>query len=255
MSQTVEQRFLSVIRAQLLGLGNKVAHDFSKESFEAELKALTSDPVYEKFSFNQAEYVLIRFMGRISISVGRRLGEIYDKVPRYAAAARFNLTPIQVAPSIGGLELDIGLSLSNLSEADVSHVKAISSKFFNSDDIKSGLGIEIRYNFNPNDSSRLRKDVKMGELLAELGMKPIYLVFSTISPRNDAITRLKNSGWNFLVGNDAIQFINELIDMDIQAMLDRPEIKSEIKKIVDEILKSLVASHAFNTVIDKYKTT
>lgn len=163
-------------------------------------------------------------MGRISISVGRRLGEIYDKVPRYAAAARFNLLPEQIAPIIEGLELDIGLPFPSVTETDIAHVKTVCAKYFGDGDIEKGIGIEIRYNFNPNDSSRLRKDVKMGELLAAAGMKPIYLIFSNISPRNDAISRLKGTGWNFLVGEKATEFINDLIDMDIQFMLDKPAI-------------------------------
>ncbi|RFS18666.1 hypothetical protein DVR12_27365 [Chitinophaga silvatica] len=251
MNQTVEERLLAVIRQQLEGLSNKVKTEFSQENYEKELLSLTGDPVYSKFSFNQAEYVLIRFMGRISISVGRRLGEIYDKVPRYAAAARFNLTPVQIAPTIDGLELDIALNFSEVPESEVVHIKEVFKKYF--DGIPAnGIGIEIRYNFNPNDSSRLRKDVKMGENLAAEGLAPVYLIFSSISPRQDAIARLTNAGWKFLIGDPAINFINELLNLDIQSILDRTTIKTEIKRIVDEILKNLVTSHAFNQVVDKH---
>lgn len=252
MKQELENRFIEVIRLQLQGLANKVTNDFSKENFKAELAALGSDPVYEKFAFNRAEYVLIRFMGRISISVGRRLGEIYDKVPRFAAAARFNLIPEQIAPIIGGLELDIGLKFSELNAADQEHVIKVCKKYIGTLG-KKGLGIEIRYNFNPNDSSRLRKDVNMGNLLLKAGLKPVYLVFSSISPRKDAISRLTTSGWTFLVGQDALKFITELLEMEIQSILDKPLIKAEIKKIVDDIMSAMVKSHAFQQVVAKHK--
>jgi len=253
MSQEFEDRFLGVIRHQLQGLSNKVTNDFSKENFETELSSLQTDPVYEKFAFNRAEYVLVRFMGRISISVGRRLGEIYDKVPRFAAAARFNLTPEQIAPVLDGLELDIGLKFSQLSLADQQHAAAVFKKYTIADLDMSGLGIEIRYNFNPNDSSRLRKDIHMGELLTAEGLKPIYLVFSSISPRQDAISRLTTSGWTFLVGEPALNFISELLGMEIQTVLDKPVIKVEIKKIVDGIMSDLIKSHAFQQVVQIHK--
>src|SRR5689334_20750639 len=133
MSEDFEERFLQVIRHQLLGLSSKVLSDFSKENYEYELAGLQTDPVYEKFSFNRAEYVLIRFMGRISISVGRRLGEIYDKVPRFAAAARFNLTPEQIALKLAGLELDICLNFAQLSQEDQQHLAAVYKKHLGAD--------------------------------------------------------------------------------------------------------------------------
>lgn len=253
MNQEFEDRFLGVIRHQLKGLSNKVTNDFSKENFENELVSLQTDPVYEKFAFNRAEYVLVRFMGRISISVGRRLGEIYDKVPRFAAAARFNLTPEQIAPVLDGLELDIGLRFSELNFQDQQHLAETFKKHTGVDLDMSGIGIEIRYNFNPNDSSRLRKDIHMGELLAASGLKPIYLVFSSISPRRDAISRLTSSGWTFLVGEPALKFISELLGIEIQTVLDKPMIKAEIKRIVDGIMSDLIKSHAFQQVIEIHK--
>jgi hypothetical protein len=253
MSQELENRFIEVIRYQFKGLATKVLGDFSKASYDAELAALNTDPVYEKFAFNRAEYVLIRFMGRVSISIGRRLGEIYDKVPRFAAAARFGLTPEQIAPRYDGLELDIGLKFAGLSLEDQEHVNNVFKKHIGSDLDTPGIGIEIRYNFNPNDSSRLRKDVHMGELLVDQGLKPIYLVFSAISPRKDAISRLKKSGWVFLVGAAALAFVTELLEIEVQSILDKPAIKEETKKVVDEIMKQMIGSHAFQEVLAKYK--
>lgn len=251
MNQEFKDRFTSAIRHQLKGLSDKINNDFSKENYDYELSNITSDPIYEKFTFNRAEYVLIRFMGRISISIGRRLGEIYDKIPRFAAVARFKLTPAQIAPKIDNLELDIGLRFSELNEEDQQHILNIFKKFVGADLETTGLGIEIRYNFNPNDSSRLRKDVHMGEMLVTEGLKPIYLIFSSISPRNDAILRLTKSGWTFLVGANAISFINELLEIDIQSILDEPLIKSEIKRSVDEVMNSLVNSYTFRQVSQK----
>jgi hypothetical protein len=253
MSQELENRFIEEIRHQLKGLASKVLKDFSKKNYEEELAKLDDDPVYEKFAFNRAEYVLIRFMGRISISVGRRLGEIYDKVPRFAAAARFGLSPNEIALKLDGLELDIGLKFSGLSKPDEKHVRKVYKKHIGSDLDTLGLGMEIRYNFNPKDSSRLRKDVHMGKLLSTQGLKPVYLVFSSISPRQDAIARLTTSGWTFLTGKAALDFITELLEIEIQSILDKPAIKNETKKVVDDIMRELVGSHAFQQVIKKYK--
>lgn len=234
---------------------NKVENDFSKENFDAELAKLKSDSVYSKFSFDREEYVLVRFMGRISISIGRRLGEIYDKVPRFAASAKFNLSPNQVAEKIGGLELDIGLRFSEITPPDKLHITTIVKKHTALDvSDTNGIGIEIRYNFNPNDSSRLKKDVDMGNRLKDLGLRPIYLVFSSISPRQDAISRLTNSGWTFLTGTDAINFANELLTIDFQKILDKPVIKKEVKKAVDEIFKLLVDSYPFQKINEKHSS-
>src|SRR3954468_23657411 len=99
-------------------------------------------------------------MGRMSITFGRRLGEIYDKLPRFVASARFDVAPEQVAEKFNGLELDIGLRYSLLSGPDREHLAAVLAEY-GADGTETGVGIEIRYNFNPNDSARLRKDVDM----------------------------------------------------------------------------------------------
>lgn len=249
MNNRVEDRLIESIKHQLNGLADKVSRDFCENNFNQELESLKSDPVYEKFSFDRAEYVLIRFMGRISISIGRRLGEIYDKIPRFAAVARFNLSQQQIAPILEGLELDTCLKLDNLSDDDKTHVKEVYKKYIGKDLNTNGIGIEIRYNFNPNDSSRLRKDVRMGQLLVQQNLTPIYLVFSSISPRQDAISRLTTNGWTFLIGNNAINFITELLGVEIQSILDKPEVKEEIKQTVDMIMKSLLESYAFKQIL------
>jgi len=124
------------------------------------------------------------------------------------------------------------------------HVKSIiSSHFPNYNNLS--VGIEIRYNFNPNDSSRLRKDVDMADLLTNNGYFPIYLIFSSISPREDAISRLTRGGWNFLIGNQAASFMNELLNVDITAILDVPSIREEIRTEVTSIMRELFNTYAF----------
>lgn len=251
IQQQLETKFLEAVRHHLAGLRQKVENDFGKSSFEEELSQLTSDPVYPKFGLNSADYVLVRFMGRVSISIGRRLGEIYDKIPRFVAAARFNLTPEQVAPSIRNLELDIGLKYSNLSEDDRDQIIRIIGKHFKDVTGRKGVGIEIRYNFNPNDSARLRKDDDMAKYLLELGLMPVYLVFSSISPRDEAIARLQRAGWNFLIGDKAIAFGKELFSLDLAEILDRPRIKQEIQREVDRIMQAIKSSYAFKKVVGR----
>jgi len=251
MSKDFERKFIEAIDSHLKGWALKVNNDFSKANFENELNALKGDPIYADFKFDTPEYVLIRFMGRMSISIGRRLGEIYDKIPRFAAAAKFDLNPQQISPKFDGLELDIGIVQSDISEPNKEHLNTICQKYFK-EKLAGGLGIEIRYNFNPNDSSRLRKDVEMGEVLRKQDYTPVYLVFSSISPRQDAISRLEKSGWNFLIGADAVKFMNELLEIDLETILKKKEISEEIKKSVDAIMKSIYDSHAFQEVLKKY---
>ena len=249
----VESKFLEALRHHILGLKSKVQNDFGKKSFEKELADLRADPIYPKFSFDSPEYVLIRFMGRMSISIGRRLGEIYDKIPRFLAAARFNLSQQRVAPKFDGLELDICIGFSDLSADDRRHVETVveSSSLLSafSPQKHQGLGIEIRYNFNPNDSARLRKDVSMANHLSHAALLPIYLIFSAISPREEAIARLQRAGWTFLIGQDAVDFAQSLLGLNLAEILDRPVIKAEVKKDVAEVMKAMIESYAFQHVM------
>jgi len=249
----IEQKFLESLRHHLSGLRSKVENDFSKVSFEYELNELRRDPVYSKFAFDSPEYVLVRLMGRMSISIGRRLGEIYDKIPRFVAAERFGLSPDQVAPKLHELELDIGLRFSDLTYEDIVHVKKTVNQYLQFAKSSNGVGIEIRYNFNPNDSARLRKDVTMADYVKADGLLPIYLIFSVISPRDEAITRLQRAGWNFLVGESAISFARELFGLDLTQILDKPNIKTDIQKKVSEIMQAIISSYAFQVVIAKHQ--
>lgn len=251
----VKEEFLQSLRHHLDGLRRKVELDFSQVNFEHELAELIRDPVYSKFSFDSPEYVLIRLVGRISISIGRRLGEIYDKIPRFVAAARFNLTSQQVAPMLENLELDIALRYSLLSRSDVKYVKTVLEQYIGVNTLSNGIGIEIRYNFNPNDSARLRKDVAMAKYVVAENLLPVYLVFSAISPRQEAISRLQRAGWKFIVGETAIEFAQALLGMDLGSILDEPTVKAEVKKEVDAILKSMIMSHAFQKVIERHMGT
>ncbi|QFS35130.1 hypothetical protein [Burkholderia cepacia] len=245
MTTQLENEFINHLRHHLAGWRQKVQGDFSKENFEIELAELNGDPVYPRFFLNTPGYVNIRFMGRVSISIGRRLGEIYDRVPRLLAAARYNLSPQQVAPKFGGLELDIGLSFSQISVEDANFVRATCAAHLPKTTIANGIGIEIRYNFNPNDSSRLRKDEDMASKVKAAGLTPVYLVFSSISPREEAIARLQRAGWNFIVGQPALDFATALLGLDLSTILDRPAVKAEIEKEVGGMMNDIKTSYAF----------
>ena len=246
-SYTVEERLLEAIEHHIKGWRKKISDDFSKENYLKELNALKGDPVYRKFAFDTPEYVLVRLIGRMSISIGRRLGEIYDTLPRYAASARYNIDPSIIAEKFNGLELDISLRFDQLKKEDADAVRAliqlqpINAPMQN----YSGLGIEIRYNFNPNDSARLRKDVQICKHLKKSGLLPVYLIYSSISPRDDAISRLERAGWFFITGNDAELFTNALFDVDFLGLLERPDVKKRIRRKIRTLLRKIYSSEAF----------
>lgn len=242
-----EEKFLAAMRHHLDGWRKKVTADFGAASYDEELQKLAGDPVYHKFAFDCPEYVVVRLMGRMSISVGRRLGEIYDKIPRFVAGARFNIAPKQVAEKFNGLELDIGLRYALLSDKDRAHVASVLSRYEAASPI-TGVGIEIRYNFNPNDSARLRKDVQMVEYVKEAGLLPVYLIYSSISPRHDAIARLRRAGWIILQGTEASDFTTALFDVDFLGIMERPEIQERIHAEVRQIMRTIYESHAFRQV-------
>ncbi len=246
--KNIETKFLESVKHHIEGWRIKVETDFSKGNFDKELAALKSDPVYSKFAFDVPEYVMVRLIGRMSISIGRRLGEIYDKLPRYVASARFNIDPEAVAEKFNGLELDIGLRFDLLSQQDRDELANILTPHLDSIEGFSGLGIEIRYNFNPNDSARLRKDVQMCEYLVDEGLIPVYLIYSAISPRDDAISRLTRAGWRFMQGTDASDFTTTLFGIDFLSLLDRDDIKKEIHREIQEMLQSIFDSEAFGSI-------
>jgi hypothetical protein len=241
-----EQRFLDALDRHLQGWEDKISRDFSALNLKAEVDALRGDKVYHDLGFDTPEYALVRLVGRMSISVGRRLGEIYDKVPRFVAAARFGLQPAQIAEVFDGLELDISLRGRLLNSADRAHIEGLIAKM--SPVGCSGIGIEIRYNFNPNDSSRLRKDVEVASKLKAAGLFPVYLIFSSISPRNDAIARLTRGGWYFLQGESALSFLNELLGVDINSVLSDPVIAERTRARTNELMQSIFNSDAFRSL-------
>ena len=243
----IEQKFLHAIEHHIRGWRQKIDDDFGVASYEKELENLRSDPVYSKFGLDCPEYVLVRLMGRMSISVGRRLGEMYDKLPRFLAAARFNVTSEQVAEKFDGLEIDIGLRYSLLSQEDRIQV-ASALTAYGADGSENGVGIEIRYNFNPNDSARLRKDVDMARHVQAAGLFPLYLIYSSISPRDDAIARLTRGGWQFVQGNNATNFTRRLFGADFLGILDRPDLQARLHKEIHELLVSIFHSYAFSQV-------
>lgn len=238
-------RFQAFLENQLQGLADKVTADFSVENYEQELAALKSDSVYSSLGFAIPAYVLVRLMGRISISIGRRLGELYDKIPRLVAAARFELEPEVLAPKLGDLIIDIGLDYELLKAEEVAEAKVSATKHLGTDGTETGLGIEVRYNFNPNDSSRLRKDEAMAGHILDKGWTPVYLVFCSISPRDEAIARLKRAGWHFRIGADASAFARDLLGLDLETILSGTELVDAASTKVQEIMQGLLDSEAF----------
>lgn len=239
--------FMVHLRHHLKGWQAKVESDFCAEGHDAEMASLASDPVYSRFHLNSSQYVFIRLMGRMSISIGRRLGELYDKIPRIAAQARYGLRQNQVVIKFGILELDVGLTLADLSPVDQQYLTSVCAAHAGVD-IRAyrGLAIEIRYNFNPNDSSRLRKDVDLAELLRGEGYYPMYLVFAENSPRlEDAVARLTRAGWHFVIGTPALAFMADVVGFDISSVLDRPEVSEEIKREIELLSSSIKGSYAY----------
>lgn len=244
-------RFLELLTRALDGWHEKILLDFSEASFDAELSDLLSDEVYKSFGLAEPEYVLIRLMGRVSISVGRRLGELYDNLPKFVAATRFGLTPEEVAEKIDNLKLDVYIPFDKLTKTDLdASIAVVQSSLGLDASISEGLGIEIRYNFNPNDSARLRKDVAMAEGLIARNLVPIYLVYSGISPREEAMDRLTRAGWNFLVAGDASTFTKELLGLDLAKFFEDKDVKNVIADGVDRMMVAMMESVAFSKAVD-----
>lgn len=241
-------RFVEELRHHLEGWKDKVDTDFAEKNFKKEIEGLVEDPVYAKFHLATADYVFIRLMGRMSVSIGRRLGEIYDKIPRFAAQGRYELKRDQVVTKLGGLEIDIRLKYSDLKDNDLASLKLTIRKFLKIDpSVCNGLGIEIRYNFNPNDSSRLRKDKQLAGLMIDDGLYPVYLVFADNSPRlEDAVKSLQKAGWNFLVAKPALDFMAEVVGFDITSVLEQETVSDNIKKETEAIMEKIWSSYAAN---------
>lgn len=250
---TIREQFIEKLRRHLDGWKQKVLEDFSEGAFKGELQSLMDDEVYAQFHLACEEYVLIRLMGRVSISIGRRLGEIYDKIPRLLVLARYQLEQKDVALVFSKLRLDIGVPFAKLSKLDLKYVSGLVQQYLGIETREAmGLGIEVRYNFNPNDSARLRKDCEMAALLQTAGYAPIYLVFSSISPRDEAIARLKRAGWSFLVGDEAICFMKDLCNMDFRHILEDPVVSSEVKKAIGDLMGMIYGSSHMQKVAKKY---
>ena len=253
-TQTIEDKFIKELKHHLDGLKQKVENDFDNDSFEKELLSLKSDPIYPAFSLATDEYTLIRLMGRISVSIGRRLGEIYDKIPRLIAKTSFDIPAERLAPKMGNkLELDICIPFDVITKDNKKHVISTTLPYTKKVD-KNGLGIEIRYNFNPNDSARLRKDVDMVNYLKEDDLTPIYLIFSSISPRDEAIARLKRAGWIFIVGTEAVRYAHKLFRLDMAGILNKETVQSEIEKEIKSIMKTLYTSYGVKKIFKKYRS-
>ena len=257
LDSNLRESFLKQLRHHMKGWEEKVHELFYTQEFNEGLQLLKSDPVYSRFGFDIPEFEIVRRIGRMSISIGRRIGEIYDKVPRLMAQAKFGLTKeivaqkIPTASSGSGLEMDILLPYEKFDDhGEVRRVRELVSSLDNSGfpSGSKGIGIEIRFNFNPNDSSRLRKDVELGKALQDNGFLPIYLIFTENSPRDEAILRLSRSGWNFIIGNEAKQFMHHLFEADFTTILDEPTISKEIKSYSKKLMRSIFTSPAYKTI-------
>ena len=250
--EIIEEKLIQQLDHHLNGLKEKINNDFNQEAFNIEINALKSDSLYKNFHLASKEYALIRLMGRISVSIGRRLGEIYDKIPRLIAQYAFDIPEDRIAPKMGGkLELDICLPFDVINQRNRQHINEVIKKYADNQ-YKNGVGIEIRYNFNPNDSSRLRKDVDMVKYLIDEKLTPIYMIYSSISPRDEAIARLKRAGWQFVVGEAAFNFSKELFKIDISKVFEKNSVNSEIKIKIKEIMETLFLSYAFQQIVNKY---
>ena len=130
LQATMRSHMVRSLRWHFAGWKAKIQRDFSATGYATELDSLRGDAVYHLFSFDRPEYALIRLMGRMSISIGRRLGEIYDKLPRLAAAARFNLSMDEVVQKISGLEVDLILRTVSLADSDQIYLNDVLSRQF-----------------------------------------------------------------------------------------------------------------------------
>ena len=243
-------RFLEELRHHMAGWVAKAREDMSANAYAQELASLRGDLLYSNFGFAIPEYVLIRLMGRMSISIGRRLGEIYDKVQRFVVARRLGLSDEQATGEYGpnNLRLDIRVPMDPLNADDEEHVRTVTARHLPDLDLTGGLAIEVRYNFNPNDNARLRKDASFPPLLQAENLAPIYLVFSGISPRIEAIARLRRSGWTFLIGEGASNYMTELTGIDLQGILNEPAVRAEVDREVASFMTAIYDSPAFRAV-------
>ena len=247
----LEETIIEELEYQLDGWIDK-ARDFDEYNFNKELDELASDTLYPVFNLATPEYATIRLMGRISISIGRRLGELYDKIPRLLAMEKYDLTKSQVAPKFNGLELDICLSKDDIDKDLFNHIDDIYCKYMDTNIVSNGLGIEIRYNFNPNDSSRLRKDCAMADEIRAEGLTPIYLVYSSISPRLDAIARLERAGWKFIKGQEALDFSSEILGLDVSTIWNRPNIREVIDSKINTMMNNIKNSYGMSEFLRKW---
>jgi recombinational DNA repair protein (RecF pathway) len=79
---------------------------------------------------------------------------------------------------------------------------------------------------------------------------PLYLIYSGISPRNEAIARLTRAGWTFLQGSRASEFSTALFGADFLGIMEQEEIKKEIHDEVRAIMRSIFESYAFKQVAE-----
>jgi hypothetical protein len=89
----------------------------------------------------------------------------------------------------------------------------------------------------------------MAGYLTDVRLFPVYLVFSAISPRDEAIARLKRAGWSFIVGEQASEFSNELFGINLGDILEHETIRVEIEQEVSGLFDDMFSSPAFTEVL------
>jgi hypothetical protein len=83
------ERFLLALRHHFQGWINKARQDFGDKAFADELSALSGDELYTNFGLASPEYAIIRLMGRMSVSFGRRLAVYVSEGLPYIGSDEF----------------------------------------------------------------------------------------------------------------------------------------------------------------------
>jgi len=91
----------------------------------------------------------------------------------------------------------------------------------------------------------------MADKLQAAELFPVYLIYSAISPRDEAIARLKRAGWTFLQGKDASDFTTSLFAIDFMATMENEKVWGEVKAEVREIMSGIFESKAFEQIKKK----
>ncbi|HME50642.1 MAG TPA: hypothetical protein VKM55_00355 [Candidatus Lokiarchaeia archaeon] len=244
---------------------SKIETNLNDEYLRVMKDRIKNDISFSYLGFEASQWAIIRAFTSINISKGRTLGFFFEKTVRkcivhallgsnitenitkakdkelkgvYSKETRkpFDKSKPGTRKRGGTYGIDCEIIFDNIENEKIqSRMRKVIKNLSNTNIDYRGVAIEIKYTFMPNDHSRIEKDADFGEILKENNMFPIYLVLSEDDVRkNDAITRLKQSGWNFLMGADSLDFIHKftMIDLINELFLD-----GEIKETIDELRK------------------